>query len=153
MGDIFRHDTELRRRQQEGQTVSHAMTALSRKRAAEFITLMQRHNVPATGCYRTEIRQAAPAIYHRIGGGWIIQEANDPRDRQGTVLLESGDNYPYEDSAVRLAQSQINERPFLVVTSQGPNVTEPISPQLYADEQGLDLLVWAARSLGALPPA
>lgn len=151
MNEILRRLEEQKQRRADYDGEYQAQIDLSRKRAAEFITLMRQNNIAATGCYTLETSRIAPATYNRLGEGWIIIEANDPYDRTGTVLLETGYNYSYQQVDTDLAQGQISESPFIVLSSQAPNTTDPVSPVLYADDRGLSLLTEAAQRLGVLP--
>lgn len=152
MGDILRQADELRRRQAEGAAAQRELVELSKKRAGEFIAMMHQRNVRPTGCYAIESVPNSLANYHRIGAGWVIEEANEPRDRAGLVLLESGDDYRFYESRSELDLRSIAERPFIVVEPRLSEVRDNRFPSYqFGDEQGLNALVWAAQRLGALP--
>jgi|GEM_PF-2654681 len=124
---------------------------LRRERAAEnltsFIRLMAQREIPTTACYK---QLDGLHTYMRIGAGWIISEASEPRDRTGSIVLVDGNVYDYTEQDGRRAAEHIIERPFVVALQDHNQQTMPSDPINYGDGSGAQSLQFAAHRLGAI---
>lgn len=129
-------DSEQRREYQR----KVAMLNLSRSRAAEFVRLMQQHDIPTVDLYNGE---------EVIGKGWVVEPSDRSKGIEygdetydGLMLLDDLQTVKMQ-SNMSFGRTQANMSEF----SWGNTTTERPYPP-FGTDTGLDLLALALRRLG-----